>query len=155
MYTLQELKQMNEQEIRSRLISPAIRNAGWSDRQIGEEYTFKTNKRFTDGQVVVDPKTTQTKRIEAKRVDYLLYTSANQKIAVVEAKDNHHSSRHGLQQAMTYARLLDVPLHIAQMVMSLWNTILSLAYNEPFRCQHFLLPTNSTNVGRNNIPPKS
>ncbi|MDW0724410.1 hypothetical protein FOMAKNOH_00241 [Mannheimia haemolytica] len=109
MYTLQELKQMNEQEIRSRLISPAIRNAGWSDRQIGEEYTFKTNKRFTDGQVVVDPKTTQTKRIEAKRVDYLLYTSANQKIAVVEAKDNHHSSRHGLQQAMTYARLLDVP----------------------------------------------
>lgn len=109
MYSRQELQRMNEQEIRSRLISPAIKQAGWSDRQIGEEYTFKTNKQFTDGQMVVDPKTTKAQRLEAKRVDYLLYTSANHKIAVVEAKDNKHSARHGLQQAMNYALLLDVP----------------------------------------------
>lgn len=109
MYTHQEMKQMTEQEIRSRLISPSIKNAGWSDKQIGEEYSFKADKQFTDGQMIVDPKTAKATRKAGKRVDYLLYTAANRKIAVVEAKDYKHTSRDGLQQAMDYARLLDVP----------------------------------------------
>ncbi|MEI3102087.1 MAG: type I restriction enzyme HsdR N-terminal domain-containing protein [Oscillospiraceae bacterium] len=44
-----------------------------------------------------------------KRADYILYLSENNPIAVVESKDNNHSVSHGLQQAMTYAQMLDVP----------------------------------------------
>ena len=48
-------------------------------------------------------------REKPKRADYLLYLSANNPIAVIEAKDNHHSISHGLQQAMEYAKMLDLP----------------------------------------------
>ncbi len=48
-------------------------------------------------------------REKPKRADYILYLSANNPIAIVEAKDNTHSVSHGLQQAMTYAQMLDVP----------------------------------------------
>lgn len=104
-----EKLQMSEADIRSKFITPAIRNAGWNERQIREEHSFKADKEFTDGQMVVDPKTKKASRKQAKRVDYLLYQSANQKIAVVEAKDNKHTPRDGLQQAMDYALLLNTP----------------------------------------------
>ena len=48
-------------------------------------------------------------REKPKRADYLLYLSANNPIAVIEAKDNNHSISHGLQQAMEYAKMLDLP----------------------------------------------
>lgn len=48
-------------------------------------------------------------REKPKRADYLLYLSANNPIAVIEAKDNNHTVSHGLQQAMEYARMLDLP----------------------------------------------
>ena len=48
-------------------------------------------------------------REKPKRADYILYLNENNPIAVVEAKDNHHAVSHGLQQAMTYAQMLDVP----------------------------------------------
>ena len=35
--------------------------------------------------------------------------NANNPIAIIEAKDNKHSISHGLQQAMTYAKMLDLP----------------------------------------------
>ena len=108
-FTKEEKLRMSEADIRSKFITPEIRNAGWDERQIREEFSFKADKTFTDGQMVVDPKTKKASRLEAKRADYLLYQSPNQKIAVVEAKDNKHASRDGLQQAMDYARLLDVP----------------------------------------------
>lgn len=108
-FTKEEKLRMSEADIRSKFITPEIRNAGWDERQIREEFSFKADKTFTDGQMVVDPKTKKASRLEAKRADYLLYQSPNQKIAVVEAKDNKHTSRDGLQQAMDYARLLDVP----------------------------------------------
>ncbi|MGX2975451.1 EcoAI/FtnUII family type I restriction enzme subunit R [Ursidibacter arcticus] len=109
MFTQAEKRQMTETDIRTKFITPAIKNAGWSDRQMSEEFSFKTRKAFTDGQVIVEPKTTKVTRQEPKRADYLLYHSANRKIAIVEAKDNKHTPRDGLQQAMDYARLLDIP----------------------------------------------
>ncbi len=38
-----------------------------------------------------------------------MYINENNPIAVVEAKDNKHSVSYGLQQAITYAKMLDVP----------------------------------------------
>lgn len=48
-------------------------------------------------------------RAQPKRADYVLYINANNPIAIVEAKDNQHAVADGLQQAMTYAQMLDVP----------------------------------------------
>ena len=48
-------------------------------------------------------------RSKPKFVDYMLYLNDGKPIAVVEAKDNNHSVSHGLQQAMTYAQMLDLP----------------------------------------------
>lgn len=48
-------------------------------------------------------------RERPKKADYVLYSSANNPIAIVEAKDNNHTVSFGLQQAMTYAKMLDVP----------------------------------------------
>ncbi|MBO4526488.1 MAG: DEAD/DEAH box helicase family protein, partial [Victivallales bacterium] len=40
---------------------------------------------------------------------YLLYLKPNYPIAVVEAKDNNHSVSAGMQQAIEYAKMLDLP----------------------------------------------
>lgn len=48
-------------------------------------------------------------RESPKRADYILYMRDNKPLAVVEAKDNKHSVSQGLQQAMTYAQMLDLP----------------------------------------------
>ncbi|TCP97270.1 type I restriction enzyme R subunit [Cricetibacter osteomyelitidis] len=109
MFTPAEKREMSEADIRSKFITPTIRNVGWDDRQIREEYSFKADKQITDGRMLIDPKTKKASRKDGKRVDYLLYLSANRKIAVVEAKDNKHTARDGLQQAMDYALLLDIP----------------------------------------------
>ena len=44
-----------------------------------------------------------------KKADYILYINANNPIAIVEAKDNSHTVSFGLQQAMTYAQMMDIP----------------------------------------------
>ena len=48
-------------------------------------------------------------RARPKKADYILYINANHPIAIVEAKDNRHAVGDGLQQAMTYAQMMDVP----------------------------------------------
>ena len=63
--------------------------------------------RITDGKINL--KGNLAFREKPKRADYLLYLSANNPIAVIEAKDNTHSISYGLQQAMEYARMLDLP----------------------------------------------
>ncbi len=48
-------------------------------------------------------------RGEAKRVDVLLSYKPNIPVAVIEAKDNNHSVGDGMQQALVYADMMDVP----------------------------------------------
>ncbi|WP_373524453.1 EcoAI/FtnUII family type I restriction enzme subunit R, partial [Aquiflexum sp.] len=50
-----------------------------------------------------------TARGVRKRADYILYYKPNIPIAIVEAKDNKHSVRAGIQQALDYAKILDIP----------------------------------------------
>lgn len=93
---------LTEQDIRSKFINPALEAAGWDPmHQIREEYPF------TDGRVIVKGKT--VKRGERKVADYLLLHSSGRRLAVIEAKDNHHSVGSGMQQALGYAKTLDVP----------------------------------------------
>ena len=94
--------QMTEEDIKLNFITPAIVGKGWQNK-----ITMETAVKFTDGKINL--KGNLAVRGSAKKADYLLYISANNPIAVVEAKDNNHSISYGLQQAMTYAQMLDLP----------------------------------------------
>lgn len=100
MSSLLSKKNMTEEDIKLRYITPAI-TAKWNVENI----TMET--QITDGQYNL--RGNIASRGPAKRADYLLYINANNPIAVVEAKDNNHSISHGLQQAIAYAQMLDLP----------------------------------------------
>ena len=92
--------QMTEEDIKLQFITPAI-TAKWNSSHI----TMET--RITDGRVNI--RGNLVFREKPKKADYILYLNANNPIAIVEAKDNNHSVSFGMQQAMTYAQMLDVP----------------------------------------------
>lgn len=95
-------KELTEQDICTKYITPALQQAGWDIKhQIREQSTF------TDGRIIVRGKT--VKRGEKKRTDYILYYKANLPIAIIEAKDNNHPVGAGMQQGLEYARILDIP----------------------------------------------
>lgn len=100
MSTVLPKKQMSEEDIKLQYITPAI-TLKWDIKKI----TMET--QVTDGRINL--KGNFVFREKPKRADYLLYLNANNPIAVIEAKDNNHSISHGLQQAMTYAQMLDLP----------------------------------------------
>ena len=98
---MQNKKSLSERDICTKFITPALQKAGWDlHKQILEEVFF------TDGKIYVRGKLTA--RGERKRADYILYYQDNP-IAVIEAKDNKHSVRAGIQQALGYAITLDIP----------------------------------------------
>lgn len=91
---------MSEEDIKLQYITPAI-TAKWDIKKI----TMETN--ITDGKINL--RGDFVTREKPKRADYVLYLNSNNPIAIVEAKDNKHSISHGLQQAMAYASMLDIP----------------------------------------------
>lgn len=62
---------------------------------------------FTRGRVIV--RGSSVTRGRAKKADYILFYKPNLPLAVVEAKDNTHSAGAGMQQALEYAEVLDLP----------------------------------------------
>ena len=94
-------KALSEADICDRYITPALENAGWTNTQWRREFSF------TDGKVIVRGK--MVARGKPRRADYLLFYKPNIPIAVIEAKDNKHSVRAGMQQGLDYAKRLDVP----------------------------------------------
>ena len=93
-------KQMTEEDIKLQFITPAITTKWNLDR-----ITMET--KITDGKINL--KGNFVFREKPKKADYVLYINNNNPIAIVEAKDNKHTVSYGLQQAMTYAQMLDVP----------------------------------------------
>lgn len=93
-------KQMSEEDIKRLYITPAI-EAKWDAGRIVMEQAVTAGQVNIKGNVI--------KREKPKKADYVLYLNDNNPIAVVEAKDNKHSISAGLQQAMSYAQMLDVP----------------------------------------------
>jgi len=100
MSTILPKKAMSEEDIKLQYITPAI-TSKWDRGKI----TMET--QITDGKINL--KGNFVFREKPKRADYILYLNANNPIAIIEAKDNKHSISHGLQQAMTYAQMLDLP----------------------------------------------
>lgn len=97
--TILNKKQMSEEDIKLNYITPAIQ-PNWAGN-----ITMET--KVTDGRINI--KGNMVARSKPKYVDYLLYLNDGKPIAVVEAKDNNHSVSYGLQQAITYAKMMDLP----------------------------------------------
>ncbi len=95
-------KQLSERDICTKFITPSISQSGWNiHSQVREEVNI------TNGRVLV--KGNSVSRAKQKRADYILYYKPNIPIAIIEAKDNNHSVGSGMQQALEYARMMDVP----------------------------------------------
>lgn len=95
-------KSLSERDICTKFITPAIIKSGWD-----KEGCFREQVYFTDGKITVRKKLYS--RGERKFADYILYYKENIPIAVIEAKDNNHSVGAGMQQALGYAEILDIP----------------------------------------------
>lgn len=97
-------KELTELDICDLFITPAIKDAGWDQyTQIRREVTL------TPGPVVVRGELSARNKNKKKFADYVLHKEPGVPIAVVEAKDNKKSISHGLQQAIGYASILQVP----------------------------------------------
>ena len=93
-------RDLSEEDIKARYITPAVEQAGWDKKQIRYEYAFTAGRIILRGNV--------TARGKQKRADYLLFYKPNFPLAIIEAKDNNHPVGAGLQQAIEYAEALDV-----------------------------------------------
>ena len=95
-------KDLTERDICSKFINPALLKSGWDmKKQIREEVSF------TDGRVIVQGNVHT--RGKQKRADYILYYTASQPIVIIEAKDNKHPVGSGMQQALDYGEILQIP----------------------------------------------
>ncbi|MDU5107768.1 MAG: DEAD/DEAH box helicase family protein [Clostridium sp.] len=95
-------KNMSEEDIKMKFITPAIEEAGWNiKKNVRAEYTF------TDGRVIV--RGNVTSRGKKKRADYILFYKPNIPLAIIEAKDNKKTIGAGMQQGLEYAEILDIP----------------------------------------------
>lgn len=95
-------KDLSERDICTKFITPALENAGWDiNTQIREEFPL------TNGRIIVRGKLHT--RAANKRADYILFYKPGIPIAVIEAKDNTHSISDGMQQALGYAEMIQVP----------------------------------------------
>lgn len=94
-------RQLSEEDIKARYITPAITDAGWDiKKQIRLEYAFTAGRIILRGNI--------TARGRQKRADYVLFYKSNFPLAIVEAKDNNHPVGAGLQQSIEYAKALDI-----------------------------------------------
>lgn len=100
--TILSKKEMSEEDIKLQYITPAILK-NWDKSRI----TMET--KITDGQIKLSGNFVHRDKKSAKYADYVLYWNNSTPIAIVEAKDNNHSASYGLQQAITYAKMMDVP----------------------------------------------
>ena len=95
-------KSLSERDICTKYITPAVKQSGWK-----QNYHFREEVTLTDGRIFVTGKIAT--RQKKKRADYILFHKPNIPLAVIEAKDNNHSIGDGMQQAIEYAEILDIP----------------------------------------------
>lgn len=99
-----DIKDMTEEDIKLQYITPAL-TSKWDIKKITMETSPLNN--FTDGKVRI--KGNIPSRDKGKRCDYVLWYNKGTPLAIVEAKDNNHSSSFGMQQAISYGIMMNVP----------------------------------------------
>lgn len=99
-----EKKRLSESDICDLFITPALKQAGWDPlAQIRREVTL------TPGPVIVRGQLSSRNKKKKKFADYVLSLHPGLPLAIVEAKDNNYGVSSGLQQALGYAEILDLP----------------------------------------------
>ncbi len=99
-----EKKELSETDICNLFITPALQGAGWDPmKQIRWEVTL------SPGPVIVRGNFSSRNKKKRKFADYVLSWAPGVPVAIVEAKDNNHTVSHGIQQALGYAEILEVP----------------------------------------------
>lgn len=96
----QSIQNISEEDTKRLYITPAIEKEWDKHHLLMEHY-------FTKGRIVV--RGTMKQRQNGKKADYILFTQENYPIAVVEAKSWTHAPSDGIQQAIDYAEILDIP----------------------------------------------
>ncbi|MCP3682645.1 MAG: DEAD/DEAH box helicase family protein [bacterium] len=97
-------KELSEIDICDQFITPNIKAAGWDQlTQIRREVPL------TEGPIIVRGNMSSRNKKKKKYADYVLYQEPGVPVAVVEAKNNNYTVSHGMQQALGYAEILDVP----------------------------------------------
>ena len=99
-----DIKDMTEEDIKLQYITPAL-TSKWDIKKITMETSPLNN--FTDGKVRINGNIPS--RDKGKRCDYVLWYNKGTPLAIVEAKDNNHSSSFGMQQAISYGIMMNVP----------------------------------------------
>lgn len=95
---------LSESDICDLFITPAIKGVGWDQlAQVRREVTL------TPGPVIVRGNLSSRNKKKKKFADYVLSWQPGMPLAIVEAKDNKHTVSSGLQQALGYAEILDLP----------------------------------------------
>jgi type I restriction enzyme, R subunit len=95
-------RDLSEADICAKFITPAVLGSGWN------EYTqIQREVHFTKGQIHVRGK--MVTRGKSKFADYVLYYKPNIPIAIIEAKENNLAVGDGMQQALEYSEILNIP----------------------------------------------
>ncbi len=95
-------KDLSETDICMKYITPALIKAGWDEfTQMRREYPITKGRILAQGKAC--------KRENPLRADYVLFYKPNKPIAIIEAKDNNHSIGDGMQKALLYAKMMDIP----------------------------------------------
>lgn len=102
---------LSEEDTKQRLITPALKYAGWPNHLIWMEYSLRADKNK------IVPEKNTTIKIPQKKSrnspDYLLCRNVRFPLAVIEAKKWSVDIRDGIDQARAYAQLLDLPFAYA------------------------------------------
>jgi type I restriction enzyme R subunit len=96
-------RELSESDIKAKFITPAIVDAGW------DEMTQIRREVLAPGPVIVRGNLSSRNKKKRKIADYILYKEYGVEIAVVEAKSNKKVISDGMQQALGYAELFNVP----------------------------------------------
>ena len=122
-----------ESDVRARYIDEDLKKAGWDFKDISLEKAYS----YTDAPVDISGEEVTRNKKKIKKVDYLLrYKETN--LAIIEAKDSEHTLGAGIQQAMGYARDLDVKFAYS-------------SNGSGFR-EHDFFTGKETDLGRNEFP---
>ncbi|MBP5368926.1 MAG: DEAD/DEAH box helicase family protein [Bacteroidales bacterium] len=99
-----DVDKMSEEDIRAMVLVPKLIERGW--KAISQ---IKTEYKITDGEIkFVGKKAVRSRKCQ--RIDILLRKDMSTHLAVIEVKRNDKAVGFGLQQAMDYAKKINVPL---------------------------------------------
>ena len=98
---MESYKNLSEEDTRNIYITPALTKKWNLETQIRSEVYFTAGKVIVRGNM--------STRAKGEKADYILYYNSSKPIAVVEAKKYDLEVGTGMQQAIKYAKTLDLP----------------------------------------------